>query len=218
MPAALAPPPSIETYDIQIRIAPSDDGSAQIVASPRAPFIKHLRGATSAGQWLVRYKLLQPQSSGVENGDSLVFAGVQAPDVLPLIETLYSVAQFSHRLCRMMGELRHEIGPCASIEDDALHILTELGQVDAIHEADVLCVFAKPMHKVFGPRIRWENDDTENRGVLTHGEHVFSGVEESEDDSQIMFTFQYPEDDTRIRQLVTALAQILFAAGEQQRA
>ena len=203
------------TFDtIRINLTTYPDGSCKIVASPHAPFCKHLRWVAGRNDlWLVHYKHVEPQSACMERGDSLVFMRVDPAEMLPLVQTLNSVAQFNHQLRKMLGELQRTLG--GFVEDDALHIHTPLGQVDVIHESDVLCVFAEPLHKVFGPRIRL---DENKEKVLTYGEETFFGLEDAEDDGQFMFTFRYPEDDTRIRRLVTALAQILFAAEEQRRA
>jgi hypothetical protein len=54
--------------------------------------------------------------------------------------------------------------------------------------------------------------------VLVHGNEAFPGAEDSDDDEQVVFTLQYPEDERRIRRLMAALAQILAAAEEQPRA
>ena len=205
---------SIELHHARI----TQNGSV-ITTSPEWVFANHVRGGNH-NQWTVYYKNLRPQSIATEEDDSFVFSNVSEEDRPLLIETLESIIRFNHQLRCLVGELRKEIPPSATVDTggdfgDELHVNTANGQVSLTYESDLVCIFADPMDKVFGPRIRREhgpiNLNKAETGVLSYCGQHFPGAE-SEDGTMAEFCFVYPEEEEHIRQLFRALLEILLAA------
>jgi hypothetical protein len=193
--------------------------NGSIVASPQWVFAKHVEGAGD-NQWTVQYKDLRPQSTATEDGDSFIFSSVAEEDRVLLTHTLESIVRFNHQLRCMVGELCKEIPSSATVDTggnfgDELNVNTADGEINLAYESDLVCIFAGPMDKVFGSRIRREhgpiNMNMAETGVLSYCGQNFPGAE-SDDGSVVEFSFAYPAQEEHIMQLFRALLEILLAA------
>jgi hypothetical protein len=171
-------------------------------------------------RFTVRFRELRPQSVAVINGNELVFNSVSDQDKPILLEALSSIIRFHHQMRSMLNDLCREVPPHAAVDTngdayDMLQVSIPQGNVYINHENDLVSVYAEPMTKVFGSRIREEHGPiTQNgaeTGVLSFCGENFPGADLDEEEIA-GFSFTFPEEEAQIRQLFRALVGILFSS------